>query len=112
MRALTELVTEGRADSSVGRMIDSVHQLRNGNWGRDNHNSSSQNSLPEPIHSTKMQHEYNELVLYGPDGKVLSAEESQFLQDAATDASDSEKQAYVLINDIIYKFKCIAVFAM
>ncbi|XP_047351840.1 polyadenylate-binding protein-interacting protein 1 isoform X1 [Vespa velutina] len=95
MRALTELVTEGRADSSVGRMIDSVHQLRNGNWGRDSHNSSSQNSLPEPIHSTKIQHEYNELVLYGPDGKVLSAEESQFLQDAATDASDSEKQAEI-----------------
>ncbi|XP_014614488.1 PREDICTED: polyadenylate-binding protein-interacting protein 1 isoform X1 [Polistes canadensis] len=92
MRTLTQLVTEGRADTSVSRMIDSVHQLRNGNWGRESHNASSQNSISEPIHPPKIQHEYNELVLYGPDGKVLSAEESQFLQDAATDASDSEKQ--------------------
>lgn len=92
MRALTALVTEGRADSSVGRMIDSVHQLRNGNWGQDNHNSSNNDSLSVPTHTTNVQHEYNELVLYGPDGKVLSAEESEFLQDAARDATDSEEQ--------------------
>lgn len=95
MRALTELVTEGRADSSVGRMIDSVHQLRNGNWGRENHNSSNLHSLPKPVPTTNTQQEYNELVLYGPDGKILSAEESEFLQDAAGDATDSEEEAEI-----------------
>ncbi|KAK2584173.1 hypothetical protein KPH14_006602 [Odynerus spinipes] len=95
MRALTELVTEGRADSNIGRMIDSVHKLRNGNWGHDSHNSSSHKSLPEPMHTTKMQHGYNELVLYGPDGKILSAEESEFLQDAARDDTDVEDQTEI-----------------
>ncbi|XP_018301559.1 polyadenylate-binding protein-interacting protein 1 isoform X2 [Mycetomoellerius zeteki] len=51
MRALTELVNNGQVDTHVGNM----HQV------------------PEKIH-------FNQPVMYGPDGSILSAEESEFLE--------------------------------
>ena len=83
MRELTELVTEGRVDVHVGRMVNSVRELRSGNWGRlPSHG-------PTPVEQSPAieqlpQHLLDEPVLYGPDGTVLSAEESSFCQSRAT----------------------------
>ncbi|CAK9818369.1 Polyadenylate-binding protein-interacting protein 1 [Anthophora quadrimaculata] len=79
MRALTELVTEGRVDSHVGRMVHSVHELRNGNWGQSSINSS----IVESTESIDPNQAVDEPVFYGPDGKVLTAEENKFLEDVA-----------------------------
>ncbi|XP_078043486.1 polyadenylate-binding protein-interacting protein 1 isoform X2 [Augochlora pura] len=78
MRALTELVTAGRVDTHVGRMVHSVHQLRNGNWG---HSSTVDSSTIENTENTETNEALDEPVLYGPDGKVLSPEENEFLDD-------------------------------
>lgn len=79
MRALTELVTHGRVDVHVVRMVHSVHELRNGNWGQSTVNSTATESteLIDPHHAV------DEPVFYGPDGKVLTAEENKFLEDVA-----------------------------
>ncbi|XP_076756928.1 polyadenylate-binding protein-interacting protein 1 [Xylocopa sonorina] len=79
MRILTELVTEGRVDFHVGRMVHSVHELRNGNWGQSSVNSTTV-ELTETIDPDQA---LDEPVFYGPDGKVLTAEENKFLEDVA-----------------------------
>lgn len=102
MRALTELVNNGQVDMHVGNMVNSVHELRK-NWGKSaNYASSETNNIPsndvqqqpeQPSASTRdfsetgtalarqMAQSLNLPVMYGPDGEILSAEESQFLQD-------------------------------
>ncbi|EZA59452.1 Polyadenylate-binding protein-interacting protein [Ooceraea biroi] len=102
MRALTELVNNGQVDTHVGNMVNSVHELRK-DWGRSarctssetNNVSSSdvQQQSEQPSASTRdfsetgialarqVDHSLNLPVMYGPDGEILSAEESQFLQD-------------------------------
>ncbi|XP_054016528.1 polyadenylate-binding protein-interacting protein 1 [Hylaeus anthracinus] len=79
MRTLTELVTAGRVDSHVGRMVNSVHELRNGNWGQI---STADTSVESTEHIDPNQ-AVDEPVFYGPDGKVLTAEENQFLEGVA-----------------------------
>ncbi|KZC11385.1 Polyadenylate-binding protein-interacting protein 1, partial [Dufourea novaeangliae] len=79
MRALTELVTAGRVDSHVGRMVHSVHQLRNGNWGQ----TSTADTSVESTQTVDPNQTLGEPVFYGPDGKVLTAEEKKFLADVA-----------------------------
>ncbi|KAG7197138.1 hypothetical protein KM043_007224 [Ampulex compressa] len=93
MRALTELVTEGRVDSHVGRMVHSVHELRNGNWGQGTSNHDS--SMVETKQVTESQGILDEPVFYGPDGQVLSPEETKFLQDFQTELEilDNERDA-------------------
>ncbi|KOC64395.1 Polyadenylate-binding protein-interacting protein 1 [Habropoda laboriosa] len=86
MRALTELVTEGRVDSHVGRMVHSVHELRNGNWGQSSINSS----IVESTESIDPNQAVDEPVFYGPDGKVLTAEENKFLEDVADSTTNIE----------------------
>ncbi|XP_076168204.1 polyadenylate-binding protein-interacting protein 1 isoform X2 [Ptiloglossa arizonensis] len=81
MRALTDLVTAGRVDSHVGRMVHSVHELRNGNWGQT---STTDPSVEFTEHiDTDPNQALDEPVFYGPDGKVLTAEENKFLEDVA-----------------------------
>lgn len=79
MRTLSELVIQGRVDSHVGRMVTSVSELRSGNWGvisshgplhAENKQSSSAQVVDDPI-------------FYGPDGEVITDEESRFLEDLA-----------------------------
>ncbi|XP_017754469.1 PREDICTED: uncharacterized protein LOC108546748 isoform X2 [Eufriesea mexicana] len=77
MRALTELVTEGRVDSYVGQMVHSVHELRNENWGQNSLSPSTVDSN-EPLDPNQAP---DEPVLYGPDGKVLTPEENKFLEE-------------------------------
>ncbi|XP_029179005.1 polyadenylate-binding protein-interacting protein 1 [Nylanderia fulva] len=101
MRALTELVNNGQVDTHVGNMVNSVHELRK-DWGRKVSNcdlSGTSNALSNKVQQQPDQlgaSNYNSFgintvplkegqldtpVMYGPDGEVLSAEESQFLQD-------------------------------
>lgn len=110
MRALTELVNNGQVDTHVGNMVNSVHELRK-DWGRSTSNcelSGSSNALlnegqrqPDQLGASnynssetdtvlsKIQHsalentQLNQPVMYGPDGEVLSAEESEFLEQHA-----------------------------
>lgn len=86
MRALTELVTEGRVDSHVGHMVHSVHELRNGNWGQNSLNSSTVESI-EPLDPNQA---IDEPVLYGPDGKVLTPEENKFLEEVPDSTTNIE----------------------
>ncbi|KAF7994756.1 hypothetical protein HCN44_004228 [Aphidius gifuensis] len=87
MHELTELVTNGRVDVHVGRMVNSVCELRTSNWGRI---VSSHGPTPVDINQTNTQNQdnqnnqqFDEPVFYGPDGMVLSAEERRFCQDLA-----------------------------
>lgn len=123
MRALTELVNNGQVDTHVGNMVNSVHELRK-DWGKSTNcdSSGSSNVLfnemqrqPDQLGASnynssdmdtvllKVQHpvskvQLNEPVMYGPDGKVLSAEESKFLEEhAKADLDDG----YVIITFLI-----------
>ncbi|XP_070158327.1 polyadenylate-binding protein-interacting protein 1 [Polyergus mexicanus] len=101
MRALTELVNNGQVDTHVGNMVNSVHELRK-DWGKRVSNcdlSGTSNALSNKVHQQSDQlgaSNYNssginaaslgevqldQPVMYGPDGEILSAEESKFLQD-------------------------------
>lgn len=104
MRELTELVTQGRVDVHVGRMVNSVVELRSDNWGRvvPSHGPNPvEPSPPVPDHQLP-QHSFNEPVLYGPDGTVLSAEESSFCQSRATVDGISEDGADIHSDDLRY----------
>ncbi|XP_015600117.1 polyadenylate-binding protein-interacting protein 1 isoform X2 [Cephus cinctus] len=88
MRSLTDLVTNGLVDQHVGRMVHSVHQLRSSHWGR----IAGHRPLPmEMNQSSTTPQAPDEPVLYGPDGNVLSPEESRFLQDLAEEAAGPEE---------------------
>lgn len=101
MRALTELVNNGQVDTHVGNMVNSVHELRK-DWGRKMSNcdlSGTSNTLsnkagyqqPDQLGASNYNSSENtaslteaqldQPVMYGPDGEILSAEESKFLQD-------------------------------
>ncbi|KAL6261204.1 hypothetical protein P5V15_008729 [Pogonomyrmex californicus] len=108
MRALTELVNNGQVDTHVGNMVNSVHELRK-DWGNASNCdlSKSNNSLLNEIprqpdqlgasnynspemsnallkdvqYPVSQQISLNQPVMYGPDGEILSAEESEFLQE-------------------------------
>lgn len=84
MQKLTKLVTEGRVDSHVGRMVQGVNNLRNDNWGNSVKNETEINT------DTAIQ-QSNEPVFYGPDGNILSAEESKFLQELAESTPELEE---------------------
>lgn len=118
MRALTELVNNGQVDTQVGNMVNSVHELRK-DWGRSTSNCDSSGSS-HPLFNDmqqqsdqlgasnynssemgmKIQHplpqkvELNQPVMYGPDGEILSAEESAFLEQHAK--ADLDDQGYVV----------------
>ncbi|XP_058800724.1 polyadenylate-binding protein-interacting protein 1 isoform X2 [Phymastichus coffea] len=81
MRLLTDLVIQGRVDQHVGRMVDSVSELRSGNWG------VISSHVPTPLVEIKppliSQVVVNEPIFYGPDGEIISEEESRFLDGSA-----------------------------
>ncbi|XP_017881418.1 uncharacterized protein LOC108625717 isoform X2 [Ceratina calcarata] len=84
MRALMDLVTEGKVDIHVGRMVHSVQELRTGNWGQ---------TPSTPLQSSEiidLDQALDEPVFYGPDGKVLTAEENKFLEDVADSTGNNE----------------------
>ncbi|XP_046422337.1 polyadenylate-binding protein-interacting protein 1 [Neodiprion fabricii] len=95
MRRLTGLVNDGQVDVHVGRMVNSVDELRRGNWGRlvSTHGpyNSTVNDSPQTPADVSQQPLTNEPVFYGPDGNVLSPEESRFLQDLTGDTPDVEE---------------------
>ncbi|XP_077280066.1 uncharacterized protein LOC143907273 isoform X1 [Temnothorax americanus] len=116
MRALTELVNNGQVDTHVGNMVNSVHELRK-DWGRstscdssgssnalfndvqrqsDQLRTSNYNSAPLKIqHPVSQKLQLNQPVMYGPDGQILTAEESDFLDahaKADLDEGTSEEE--------------------
>lgn len=93
MRALTELVTEGRVDSYVGQMVHSVHELRNENWGQNSLSPSTVDSN-EPLDPNQAP---DEPVLYGPDGKVLTPEENKFLEEVPDSTMNIEDHVYAYL---------------
>lgn len=128
MRALTELVNKGEVDTHVGNMVNSVHELRK-DWGRStsnyessgssnalfnevqrqpdqlgasNYNSSEMSTVPlKKQYPVSQEIELNQPVMYGPDGKILSAEESEFLeQHVKTDLDD---QGYVITSGFLIR---------
>lgn len=89
MRELTDLVTKGQVDVHVGRMVNSVQELRSGNWGRgvSFNDSVAVDVNPANVPQQKLKQpsqQLDEAVLYGPDGMVLSAEERRFCQDLSS----------------------------
>ncbi|XP_034952561.1 polyadenylate-binding protein-interacting protein 1 [Chelonus insularis] len=119
MKELSSLVIQGRVDVHTGRMVDSVKELRNGNWGQgiSSHGPTpveinqriSQNQVQPQYHQQQYQHQhqqqqqqhqpqqFDEPVLYGPDGMILSSEERQFCQNLANFEYDSEDSSIVAI---------------
>lgn len=114
MRALTELVNNGQVDTHVGNMVNSVHELRK-DWGKRMSNcdlSETSNALSNKVHQQPDQlgaSNYNsseintaslreiqldQPVMYGPDGEILSAEESKFLQDNIKLDFDNQRYVY------------------
>jgi len=119
MRALTELVNNGQVDTHVGNMVNSVHELRK-DWGKNtsncdssgsslasfndaqrqpdqlgasNYNSFKMDTIPLKIqHPVPQKMQLNQPVMYGPDGEILSAEESEFLEQHAK----TDDQGYVV----------------
>ncbi|XP_011881310.1 PREDICTED: polyadenylate-binding protein-interacting protein 1 isoform X2 [Vollenhovia emeryi] len=117
MRALTELVNNGQVDTHVGNMVNSVHELRK-DWGRSmsncdssgasnalfnevqrqpdqlgasNYNSSETDTVPlKSQHQVLQKAQLDQPVMYGPDGEILSAEESEFLEQHAKMGSDDQ----------------------
>jgi hypothetical protein len=78
MRTLSDLVIQGRVDSHVGRMVNTVSELRSGNWG------IISSHIPLHIENKKSSSQVtDEPIFYGPDGKVITDEESRFLDDLA-----------------------------
>ncbi|XP_012264052.2 polyadenylate-binding protein-interacting protein 1 isoform X1 [Athalia rosae] len=104
MQRLTGLVTEGLVDVHVGRMVNSVDELRRGNWGRivSTHGlyNSTVNANPQTPADTTQEPMTNEPVFYGPDGNVLSPEESRFLQDLTGDAPDIDDYGEGELDDV------------
>lgn len=92
MQKLSKLVTEGRVDHHVGRMVQGVNNLRNENWGNSVKTESDTNS-------TSATQQSDEPVFYGPDGNVLSAEESKFLQEIAVGTPEVDEYDDILHGD-------------
>lgn len=116
MRALTELVNNGQVDTHVGNMVNSVHELRK-DWGKRVSNcdlSGTSNALSNKVQQQPDQlgaSNYNSFgintaplrevqldqpVMYGPDGEILSAEESKFLQDNIKLDFDDQRCVYIV----------------
>lgn len=114
MRVLTELVNNGQVDTHVGNMVNNVHEMRK-NWERSASNCDStetSKALLNPVQqldqpSASNSSELNTIplgevqplnlpVMYGPDGEILSAEESKFLQDHILDLDDIEYVKFFL----------------
>lgn len=82
MRTLSDLVIKGPADSSIRNMVNSVTELRSGNWGQVITNHAPMNNENNQSGSRQV---VNEPTFYGPDGQELTEEESRFLEEYAYD---------------------------
>ena len=95
MHALSDLVIQGRVDSSVSRMVTSVTELRSGNWGEAS--LTQHNPVPPP--RVENENQRNRMPIYcSADVPVLTDEESKFLEEMA-----AEEIALVLNIELIQK---------
>jgi len=77
-------------DISTQRLLTSVIELRKNRWGRSEPIALS---APVPIDDLNNQDFSNDPVFYGPDGQVLTDEESAFLWSATSYPSDGFDEA-------------------
>lgn len=83
---MNQLCSCENTDVSTQRLLSSVIELRKNRWGRNNDNTVS-NPPMQDQHSGR---EYsNDPVFYGPDGNVLTEEESAFLWNATSCPTDN-----------------------
>lgn len=82
MQKLTHL--DGQLDTSTGRLLKSVLDLKANRWGRNDPIAMA--PVMEPTYQ-----EYNdEPVFYGPDGQIITEEENSFLHNANQDNNDDD----------------------
>lgn len=92
MGQLSNLVLSDTVDIHVKRMVDSVTELRNNSWGRAPTITPTYRPPVAPQNAPSQSHEaFDEPVFYGPDGQVISAEESAFLHNFAEDTKQDTK---------------------
>lgn len=88
MQSLLKLYSSSNVEPNVRLLISSVIDLRNQCWGE------ASNFMP---HASTTQEEFipyptqNEPVFYGPDGQIMTPEESQFLQENVERIPDAEE---------------------
>lgn len=79
---------EGKLDTSTGRLLRSVLDLKSNRWGRN------EPVVMAPIMDAIFQ-DYNDVpVFYGPDGQVITEEENSFLHNANYDEFDEYVSVY------------------
>ncbi|XP_055308314.1 polyadenylate-binding protein-interacting protein 1 [Sitodiplosis mosellana] len=77
---MNQLSSCENTDVSTQRLLSSVIELRKNRWGRNNDSNAS-----NPLLDQQCGKEFsNDPVFYGPDGNVLTEEESAFLWNATT----------------------------
>lgn len=86
MESLLHLLNSPVVESDVQRLISSVIELRHVGW------VDTSNFMPHAS-TTQLYNPYlqNEPVFYGPDGQIMTQEESQFLQESVGRIPDPEE---------------------
>lgn len=74
-------------DVSTQRLLTSVIELRKNRWGRNVDNNASNPMLTDNAVGKDFS---NDPVFYGPDGNILTEEESAFLWSATTCPTDND----------------------
>ncbi|XP_049805510.1 polyadenylate-binding protein-interacting protein 1 [Schistocerca nitens] len=75
MNKLCKLTNKATCDKSLSCQIMSVAELRRASWGSNVNEAPNQNSEPSVVNVG------SDPIFYGPDGSILSAEESKFLEE-------------------------------
>ncbi|XP_023719901.1 polyadenylate-binding protein-interacting protein 1 isoform X2 [Cryptotermes secundus] len=85
MESLLHLLNSPVVESDVRRLVSSVVNLRHVGW------VDTSNFMPHAS-TTQLYNPYlNEPVFYGPDGQIITQEESQFLQESVCRIPDPEE---------------------
>ncbi|XP_069674729.1 polyadenylate-binding protein-interacting protein 1 isoform X2 [Periplaneta americana] len=87
MHSLSELFSNSNVEPNIRHLIHSVIELRTIRWG-DASNFMPHASTTQVYNSCPPQ---NEPVFYGPDGQIMTPEESQFLQENVERIPDIEE---------------------
>ncbi|XP_021928244.1 polyadenylate-binding protein-interacting protein 1 isoform X1 [Zootermopsis nevadensis] len=86
MESLLHLLNNPMVESNVRHLISSVFELRRAGWG-DASGFMPNTSTTQPSNPCLQ----NYPVFYGPDGQIMTPEESQFLEESVGRIPDSEE---------------------
>lgn len=90
MNKLNKLTNKATCDKSLSCQIMSVAELRGANWG------SNVNEVPNQSSESSGVNVGGEPIFYGPDGSILSAEESKFLEENYHDVQTAGEDDMVI----------------